>query len=191
VTTTAWHLQDELRSSREQSLARLEESVSAHPRVRPLPSPHPAVAERVPGDPRRLMIFGLGVDVPVVPVRAPGGRLLPPADARSLGWWAGGARPGDRRGGTLIAGRAPAAGDGAFDDLGRLRPGDAVLVRTDRGVVRYAVARVRSYPRGAPAGRTPGALVRAADGDLVLVTCGDWNGRRYRSELVVTATPRP
>ena len=164
--------------------------VSSTPTARPAvgTTAQPVLAPARPGAPVSVRIPALGVTAPVVPVHAPGRTLVPPTDPRELGWWADGARPGARRGSALIAGHTVHTGGGALDDLERLRPGDAVLVRTDRGRVSYVVDRVRTYRKGRVAEAAGRLFSQSVPGRLVLVTCEDWDGTRYLSNVVVTAT---
>lgn len=146
-------------------------------------------AEWVPGAPRQIRIPSLGVDAPVLPVKAPGRTLVPPADPQELGWWADGARPGDARGSVLVAGHSVHRGDGALDHLEDLVAGDRVVLRTDRGRLRYSVARVRIFGKGTLAEEAERLFSQEAPGRLVLLTCEDWDGSRYLSNVVVIATP--
>ncbi|MFC4784984.1 class F sortase [Nocardioides sp. MAHUQ-72] len=146
-------------------------------------------APRLPGAPRRVLIPALRVDAPVLPVRAPGGTLVPPSNPRQLGWWAGGARPGAARGSALVTGHTVHTGGGALDDLETLQRGDVVTVRTDRGFVRYAVRRVAVHSKGSVADHAERLFSQQVPGRLVLITCEDWDGQRYLSNVVVVATP--
>jgi LPXTG-site transpeptidase (sortase) family protein len=150
----------------------------------------PVRAPRKPGAPRLVRIPALDVAAPVVPVQAPGRTLVPPADPQRLGWWADGAEPGAREGSVLIAGHTVHTGGGALDDLEELQAGDSVVVRTDRGTIRYAVRQVRIYGKGSLADRAARVFRQDGPGRLVLITCEDWDGIRYRSNVVVTAAPR-
>ena len=153
-------------------------------------APREAVpARRVPGAPRRVLIPRLEVDAPVQPVKAPGGTLVPPGDPQRLGWWAAGARPGDRTGSALVTGHTVHTGGGALDDLETLRRGDRVTVRTDRGRIRYAVRRVAVFGKGSLARQAERLFSQGVPGRLVLITCEDWDGSRYLSNVVVTASP--
>ncbi len=142
-----------------------------------------------PGAPREVVVRRLGVAAPVLPIKAPGGTLIPPGDPQELGWWAAGARPGERRGSVLVTGHTVHDGGGALDDLETLRRGDAVRVRTDRGWLRYAVRTVRVYDKGSVARDAGRLFSQDVPGRLVLVTCEDWDGERYLSNVVVTAVP--
>lgn len=155
-----------------------------------IPVAEPILADWEPGAPRRVLIRELSVDVPVVPVGAPNDTLVPPTDPQVLGWWADGARPGAARGSALVAGHTVHTGGGALDDLERLERGDEVVVRTDRGRVVYRVERVRVFGKGRVAHHAERLFSQEVPGRLVLVTCEDWDGTRYLSNVVVTASPR-
>ena len=161
-------------------------------------SPSPAAAsapvEAVPaawepGAPRRLVVPALGIDVPVVPVRTRDDTLIPPADPQQLGWWADGARPGAARGSALVTGHTVHTGGGALDDLETLAPGERVQVRTRRDLITYEVERVRVYSKGRIARDAERLFSQEAPGRLVLITCEDWDGSAYLSNVVVVATP--
>ena len=168
---------------------------SASPPVSPSASPSastsPAVAVRAawkPGAPRRVVIPSLDVDAPVVPIKAPDGTLIPPADPQQLGWWSDGARPGDR-GSVLVTGHTVHTGGGALDDLETVERGDPVTVRTVTGDRRYVVKKVRVYSKGTVAQDAQRLFSQDVPGRLVLVTCEDWNGVQYLSNVVVVAKP--
>lgn len=172
------------------------QAMTADPASAPSASPEtgstarPVHAPREPGDPERVRIPALHVDAPVLPVRAPGRTLVPPSDPQRLGWWADGAPPGASRGSALVAGHTVHTGGGALDHLEDLEPGDLVVVRTDRGTLRYDVRRVRVFSKGRIADHATRLFSQEVPGRLVLVTCEDWDGERYLSNVVVTATPR-
>ncbi len=171
----------------------VEEQPSATPTRSPSPSTGTTAeavpAPRRPGAPVRLRIPDLGVDAPVQPVKAPGRTLVPPSDPRRLGWWADGARPGDQEGSALVAGHTVHTGGGALDDLEDLEEGARMVVRTDHGVLRYAVERVRIYTKGRLARHAERLFSQDVPGRLVVITCEDWDGSRYLSNVVVTAVP--
>ncbi len=152
-------------------------------------SGHEATRSRwVPGAPRRVIIPALEVDASVLPIKAPGGELIPPSDPQQLGWWAGGALPGASRGSALVTGHTVHTGGGALDDLETLQRGDEVTVRTDRGRIRYDVRRVVVYSKGRVAEDAQQLFSQEVPGRLVLVTCEDWDGTQYLSNVVVIAT---
>jgi LPXTG-site transpeptidase (sortase) family protein len=154
------------------------------------PSPPAAkIAAWRPGAPRSIHIGRLGVRSPVQPIHVAGSALTPPSDPDVLGWWAEGARPGDPEGSVLVTGHTVSTGGAALDRLEELQPGDAVTVRTRRDTLEYAVRRVTVIDKGLVARRAERLFSQQVPGRLVLVTCGDWDGTRHRSNVVVTAQP--
>lgn len=146
-------------------------------------------APRKSGDPKRITIPALAVDARVVPVLAPDGTLVPPSDPGVLGWWADGSRPGARRGSALVAGHTVNAGGGALDNLESLSVGDAISVRSKGGELGYAVQRVEVFDKGKVARTSERLFDQDRPGRLILLTCEDWDGARYRSNVVVFAVP--
>ncbi|CAB4720386.1 unannotated protein [freshwater metagenome] len=140
-----------------------------------------------PGAPRRVVVPALGLDAAVVPVKAPDRTLVPPSDPQQLGWWAGGAKPGAATGSALIAGHTVHTGGGALDDLEQLRPGDVVRVVTGRQSLRYVVKDVEVYAKGTIRRAAARLFSQDVPGRLVLLTCEDWDGSAYLSNVVVTA----
>ena len=145
--------------------------------------------------PGRLALPRLGVDAPVQAVGVGPDRLLAvPDDPRTLGWWRGGATPGDAAGSVVVDGHVDSAerGPGALFHLSRARPGDRVSVTgRDGHRTGYTVVAVRRYPKTT----LPAAEVFAQDVQprLVLVTCGgsfDARTRHYADNVVVYAVPR-
>jgi hypothetical protein len=154
------------------------------------PTPPPArIAHWRPGAPRSITIAPLGVRSPVVPIHTVGRTLVPPGDPTQLGWWADGARPGDPRGSVLVTGHTVHTGGGALDRLEELAPGDPVTVRTRRDTVEYVVRRVVVPDKGLVARQAERFFSQEVPGRLVLITCEDWDGTRYLSNVVVTAEP--
>ena len=133
------------------------------------------------------------VSAPVVPVGVDAaGAMAVPDPATTVGWWSGGARPGDATGTVVLVGHVDShtTGLGAFAALPALVPGEPVDVRAADGhTVRYRVAARRRYRKA----DLP-AAVFARDGParLVLITCGgrfDRGQRSYQDNVVVYALP--
>jgi LPXTG-site transpeptidase (sortase) family protein len=143
------------------------------------------------GIPSGVTIPRLDVETPVVGITAPDRTLTPPSDPQTLGWWSDGARPGAARGSALVTGHTVHTGGGALDDLEHLRVGDRVVVRTSAGTVRYAVRAVSVYRKASLARDAEELFSQDVAGRLVLVTCEDWNGSVYLSNVVVVAEPVP
>jgi hypothetical protein len=144
-----------------------------------------------------MRIPALGLDAPVVPVAmsASGSTaLVPPDDPATLGWWTGGAAPGAGDGTVLVTGHTVHSseglpGGGALDDLETVAPADAVVVVTGAGRVRYRVQRVEVLAKAELAAAAYRLFGPTPTPRLVLVTCEDWDGAGYRSNVVVLATP--
>ncbi|WP_435745027.1 class F sortase [Nocardioides sp. SYSU DS0663] len=174
-----------------------EPSTGADPGAAASPTPSPSLetteeavpAPRRPGSPVRLTIPELDVDAPVMPIKAPNRTLIPPSDPQQLGWWADGAKPGAREGSALVTGHTVHNGGGALDDLEDVEPGDEVVVRTDQGTLDYVVKRVKVYDKGQLAEDAERLFSQDVPGRLVVITCEDWDGVRYLSNVVVTAVP--
>lgn len=141
------------------------------------------------GVPNRVVVGALGIDVPVVPIHLEASTLVPPPDPQTLGWWAGGATPGAKRGSALVTGHTVHTGGGALDDLETLAAGDEFSVRTDAGRIDYSVSRVRVLDKERVTRASQRLFSQEVPGRLVLITCEDWDGSAYESNVVVIARP--
>ncbi|WP_262848631.1 class F sortase [Mumia quercus] len=139
--------------------------------------------------PRLVVVPALGVEAPVEPMHVVDGVLTPPSPATTVGWWDRSARPGSSKGTVVVAGHTVHQGGGAFDDLGRLVPGDRVVMRTKRAKTRYSVTRVETYDRDTLARKSSRIFRQRGKPRLVLITCEDWDGEAYLSNTVVYAVP--
>lgn len=137
------------------------------------------------GVPVGVQIEALGIDVPVVPIQLEVSTLVPPSDPQTLGWWSGGAVAGAERGGAIITGHTVHTGGGALDNLETLRPGDVFRVRTDAGSIRYAVSKVEVFDKSRISRAAERIFSRDVRGRLLLITCEDWDGTGYNSNVVV------
>ncbi|WP_405059066.1 class F sortase [Kribbella sp. NBC_01505] len=159
------------------------------PPLKPSPSlakPKPQ-ATTGPGLPRQIAVPQLSVVAPVIDIGVRGGALIPPSDPRTVGWWSAGSRPGAARGSAVLTGHTVHNGGGAFDDLESLRPGAEIVLTTSRGELRYRVTSSAIYRKQALADHAAMLFDQTVAGRLVLVTCEDWNGTTYLSNVVVTA----
>ena len=143
----------------------------------------------VSGVPVSLRIPRLGVSTAVVAVNADAGVLVPPADPALVGWWAGGVRPGSPHGAVLMTGHTVHSGDGVFDDLAVLAPGDLVQVSTPRSTLTYAVVAVRDLSKAELASAARDLFAATGRSRVVLVTCTDWDDGEYLGNTVVVAVP--
>lgn len=139
--------------------------------------------------PESVVVPALGVDAVVSAIQLEGVALTPPADPQEVGWWSQGARPGASTGSAVLTGHTVHTGGGAFDDLDELVAGDEVVVRTDRGALAYDVVSVSVLGRGELARRSADIFEQSGPPRLVLITCEDWDGTAYLSNVVVTARP--
>lgn len=152
-----------------------------------MPSPRRAV---VGGPPQVVVVPALGIRSSIDPIRVAGGALTPPSDPGRIGWWADGARPGALAGKAVLTGHTVQAGGGAFDDLETLAAGETVVVEATGGRVTYDVTSVRVLSREELARENESIFRLGGPHRLVLITCEDWDGVAYRSNVVVEATPR-
>ena len=159
------------------------------PSQAPLPEPRLVrAAEGRPGTPVEVRIPQLDVVAPVLPVATRVEVLVPPSDPTELGWWAEGARPGDP-GRALVAGHTVSSGGGALDDLETLERGDRVTVGSREGSTRWVVESVEVLGKGEIARRAEQLFTQEGPARLVLLTCEDWDGSAYLSNVVVVARP--
>lgn len=158
--------------------------------VAPKPTPTVSVPTMRPSSPQELVIPRLKVSARVVSVELSGDLTLQPPRSPSLvGWWTGSARPGVARGGTVIAGHTVHTGGGALDALPTLRVGDRVDVRTRVGTMRYRVDEVVTYHKDQVAREASEIFGQDRSARLVVVTCDEWDGTSYLSNVVAYATP--
>jgi hypothetical protein len=145
--------------------------------------------------PEQLRIDAIGVSASVMPagVNAGTGEFAVPPSVDQVGWYRFGPGLDAAAGSVVIAGHVDWAeqGQGAFFRLRELSPGDHVDVTGTDGVLRRFVVAEREVwqkeliPLAEYFDRT-GPL------RLTLITCGgpfDEPTRRYRDNVVVTATP--
>jgi LPXTG-site transpeptidase (sortase) family protein len=148
-------------------------------------------AVRAIGQPDRLALPSLGIRAPVAPIEtSPDGVLTPPAEVDTVGWWQRSAEPGARKGQILLTGHTVQQCDGAMDTIGQIRAGDPVLLRSDGRTASYRADDVVVYSRAEVAAKAHELFGQdRGRGRLVLVTCTDWNGEDYESNIVVFAHP--
>lgn len=168
----------------------------------PTPAAPPAVeadssGEAVTADlpagrpPDRLVVPSIGLDAPLVPIEVQqDGSLDPPADVDIVGWWQRSAHPGQRVGQTVLTGHTVQRGGGVMNELGELERGQEVRVHDDGRVVTYEVTKVFVYTRPEVAKHAQELFGQDRPGGrLVLVTCTDWNGKSYDSNIIVYGDP--
>lgn len=140
------------------------------------------------GAPVRLNMPGAHTKAKVVPIKLEGDVLDPPRNYTQVGWWKGSAKPGSDHGQTVITGHTVHTGGGSMNRLDKLKPQQEVDVLTRRGVFQYQVDKVDVLSRSQLAAQAQRLFGQDhGGGGLVLVTCTDWNGSSYDSNIVVTA----
>ena len=116
--------------------------------------------------------------------------LLPPRDPGIAGWWSDGAAPGAPDGSAVLVGHTVRNnGGGVFDDVG-----DAARWRHHRGrgintALTYHVQSVEVLSKEEVARDAEQIFTQAGPGRLVIITCDDWDGTVWRSNIVTIAAP--
>ncbi|HUQ00053.1 MAG TPA: class F sortase, partial [Aeromicrobium sp.] len=150
------------------------------------------------GEPVRLVIPSLDIDAPVVPIELDRDRVLrPPNDPSKVGWWDRSAQPGAKKGQSLLTGHSVRLGDGAMDTLGDVKRGATVQIMGKKDddekepkVASYLVQKVFVYSRKQVADHSEELFGQDHHSRrLVLVTCTDWDGHAYESNIIVYAQP--
>lgn len=142
--------------------------------------------------PTRVRIPTLDVAATVVrETVSPAGVLGVPDDARTLGWWSGGARPGATRGTAVIDGHINWSGvDGALAHVTALRPGDPIIIQGVHDRAHFTVTGVRTYEKFELPWRR--IFSQHAAGRIAFITCGgayDAASGHYQDNIVVYAVP--
>ena len=160
------------------------------------PSPFTTTAPRGAVDrtawPTVVRIARLEVDAPVGPVGiGTAGALIIPASPMDVGWYQGGAVPGEP-GVALLTSHLDTRreGRGVFAGLTRLAIGDEVLLADGAG--REQRWRITARTQHRKDGLPVGLFARTGDPVLALVTCGgpfDASARSYRDNVIVWAEP--
>ncbi|ARF53128.1 class F sortase [Streptomyces gilvosporeus] len=157
--------------------------------IRSAPASVPALAR---SEPTRLSIPEIGVDAPFVPLSiGPAGQLnAPPGNNNNLvGWFKGGATPGER-GASIVAGHVDTkTGPAVFMLLSRLKKSSTIKVtRADGIVATFKVDSVETFSKA----QFPNDQVYAdtPDAQLRVITCGGPYNRAakdYEDNVVVFA----
>ena len=151
----------------------------------------PAVTSTGTPTPYRLVVRSLHIDAPVVSIAMAKGRVLdPPANPREVGWWNGSAAPGTAQGQTIVTGHTVHTGGGQFDHLGTMRKGAEIELTTPQGRASYVATKVFTLAKPEVAARSAELFGQARQHNrLVLITCGDWTGSEYLTNVLVYARP--
>lgn len=139
------------------------------------------------GVPKHLVVRDVEVDAPVLPVgTTKAGAQDVPKSLKDTGWWKDGQLPG-QPGNAVIVGHTASKDDGVFDDLGDLEKGDEITVRGDKGTLGYRVTSEREVKVENFAAESDRIYRETGPSGLVLMTCGDWNGSRFETTVIVYA----
>jgi hypothetical protein len=145
--------------------------------------------------PHSIEIPKLSARAPIVKVGTRNRELDIPLDPKIVGWWDGGARPGDRKGTAILAGHINYSGvTGVLAGIGTLNPGDKVFVtgmHHGHDVrLAFTITGVRTYRKTALPYRK--IFDQTTAGRLALVTCGgpfDAGTGNYEDNIVAFAVP--
>lgn len=139
-----------------------------------------------------LDIPSIGVSAPFVPLALDAaGVLVPPPDTEQnlVGWYEGGASPGER-GNAIVAGHVDTkVGPAVFATLSQLKPkGKVAITREDGIVATFVVDKIKTFKKNAfPDEKVYGDTSNA---QLRLITCGgvyDHTAKDYTANVVVFA----
>ena len=141
--------------------------------------------------PYRLRIPRIGVNARVVSIQSDAQRVLnPPEDPSLAGWWSDGAAPGAARGSAVLVGHTVRdGGRGVFDSVGNLERGDAIVVRGSDSALTYRVKSVQVLGKEEVARQAEEIFDQTGAGRLVIITCDDWDGAAWQSNIVTVAAP--
>jgi LPXTG-site transpeptidase (sortase) family protein len=156
------------------------------------PEPTASQAERIEEtSTHRLRISRIGVNAPVVPIKSNEDRVLnPPQDPSVVGWWSQGAAPGEPRGSAVFVGHTVRNRDGGvFDHIGDLSRGDAIEVDGWDSTLTFRVNSINVLSKDEVARNAEEIFAQSGAGRLVIITCDDWDGNAWRSNIVTIASP--
>ncbi len=138
-----------------------------------------------------LRIPRIGVDAHVVPIKSnEEGILEPPPNPSVVGWWSDGAAPGEAQGSAVLVGHTVRNTDGGvFDDLGYLSRGDAIELEGPHSTLTYRVQSIDVLSKDDFARNAAQIFDQTGAGRLVVITCGDFDGTVWRSNIVIIAAP--
>lgn len=155
------------------------------------PAAVPVAVEPAPDwTPTRVRVGNAEVDAPIDALGVDDqNKIQVPADPARVGWWSGGAEPGEDDPAVLVGHLDSTTGPGVFFGLEKLVPGDVVEVdRADGSTAQFMVERIESHPKDAfPTDEVYGSTDSSS---LRLITCiGSFDAERssYRDNLIVYA----
>jgi LPXTG-site transpeptidase (sortase) family protein len=138
-----------------------------------------------------LRIPTIEVSAPVVSIKSNADRvLIPPRDPTVVGWWSDGVAPGSPTGTAVLVGHTVSSGGGVFDEVGSLSSGDTIEIEGSGETLTYQVRSVDVLSKDELARHAEEIFNQSVPGRLVIITCEDWDGSSWRSNIVTVATPQ-
>lgn len=174
-------------------LAALALAILDGPETQALPSARAgggsAVSAASQGGRDALIVPTIGLNAAMIDIDLdPGGVLTPPGDYTEVGYWDGSAAPGAGSGQTVVTGHTVHTGGGVMNRLADVADGDPVQIRFDGELVDYRVRKVITLSKAQVAEKAVALFGQdRRSGRLVLVTCTDWDGAEYQSNVIVFA----
>lgn len=152
-----------------------------------------STCSRKPSTPVRVSVPAIRVHASVVSISLHGSQLDPPSDWHKVGWWRQSTKPGLAFGKTVMTGHTThwSQNGGVFNSLGAVRKGQEVFVSTANGcIVDYRVTSVKNLSHSQLSRQAKSLFGQTSGGgNLVLITCGAYDGHEYHTNIVVTAKP--
>ncbi|MCW2769821.1 MAG: Sortase family protein [Aeromicrobium sp.] len=139
------------------------------------------------GVPARVIIPDVKVDAAILQVgTTAAGAQDVPHSLKDTGWWRDGQQPG-QPGNAVIVGHTASKDDGVFDNLSDLEKDDRITVRGQKGTLDYRVTSEREVKVEKFKAESDRIYRETGPSGLVLMTCGDWNGERFETTIIVYA----
>lgn len=139
----------------------------------------------------RLVVKSLNISAPIVGIdMTPQRALNPPANPREVGWWRASAKPGSVNGQTIVAGHTVHTGGGQFDHLGSIKKGAQIKIVRKKRIEIYVATKVVTLTKQQVSEQAKKLFGQhRTHNRLVLITCGNWTGREYLTNVFVYAKP--
>lgn len=137
------------------------------------------------GVPTSLEIDSIGVSAPIISLglNSDGSQEVPKS-VNDIGWWKLGSKPAEA-GNAVFVGHKYSRGDGVFDNLDELKKGETITVKGSKGSADFVVENMEKVPVQ-EFGNIASSIYRTSgDPKLVLMTCGDFDGKNYGSTVIV------
>ncbi|CAN5361815.1 hypothetical protein BH09ACT12_BH09ACT12_34110 [soil metagenome] len=136
-----------------------------------------------------LIVPTIGLNASMVDIELDAaGVLTPPADYTEVGYWGRSAAPGAGSGQTVVTGHTVHTGGGVMNRLAAVADGDPLQIRFDGVLTDYRVRKVITLSKAQVAEKAEALFGQdRRSGRLVLVTCTDWDGAEYESNVIVFA----